>query len=421
MRRRAGLLVLAACGSSSPGPVEVTRRAIVVAYAGSEPEAEVVVLGHTRDGRVVEQVIADETGRADVGLDDDGYVSVVFPGKLAATAPQVTVVTVPAPLEGELAVHGPPHSPVPSIVGALRLSGSNLNVADYFEVTLGCATTRVTDLPATIDVGSCNLGSDSRIDVLARGYHDLGGDPPAPMLDGYAAGRATLTNGAATLNLPSWRTTGTMVPITLDGVDPDLEWTFRVDGIEFLTEPLIAPAGRLYTNLDVDTTTVQGSLPIAGGAVLTTREVMGTPTAIAFGAGDFLPPLDTNIAQKKLSPFTVEWAAAAETGADAANVHASWELDTAARPRRVIWEAVLPTDATSATFPAFEGELADLLSPIAVVPLDLVLRHVDSSELDGFDALVAAGLHAEDKQTLNRIVPRATEGQIRTSYVFGRE
>lgn len=399
----------------------MTRRAIVVAYAGDEPEPEVVVLGHTRDGRVVEQVIADATGRADIGLDDDGYVSVVFPGRLAATAPQVTIVTVPAPLEGELAIHGPPHGPTPSIVGALRLSGSRLSAADYFDVTLGCVTTRVTELPATIDVGSCNLGSDSRIDVLARGYHDAGGDPPAPTLDGYAAGRATLTNGAATLSLPSWRTSGTMVPITLDGVVPALEWTFRVDGLEFLTEPVLAPAGRLYTNLNVESTAIRGSLPIAGGAVVTTREVMGTPPAIAFGADDFLPPLGTNIAQKTLSPFTVEWPAAADTGADAAHVHASWALDTASRPRRVIWDAVLPTDATSATFPAFEGELADVLSPIAVTPLDIVLRHVDSSELDGFDALVAAGLHAEDKQAPSRIVPRPTDGQVRTSYVFGRE
>ena len=419
MRCRAGLLLLAACGSSS-GPPEATRRSVVVAYAGAERESGATVVGHTRDGRIVEEVVADSMGRADVGLDDDGYLSVVFPGTLVANAPQLTVVTVVAPLEGEIVVHGPPRNPAPTIVGALRLGGPSLNAADYFEVTLGCATTRVDSLPATIDIGSCNLGSDQRIDVLVRGNHDLGGDPPAPMLDGYSAGRATMNNGAANLTLPAWRTTGTQVPITLDGVSPDLEWTFHVDGIDFLTEPLIGTAGQLYSNLNVDATTIQASLPVAGGAILTTREIMGPPAEIALAAADFLPALGTTIEQKNLSPFRLAWGAAA-TEADAINVHASWELDTASRPRRVIWEAVLPTDVTDVTFPRFGGDLAEKLSPVAVVPLDIVLRHLDSDGIEGYDALVAAGLHAEEKQQLNQIAARPTTGQIRTSYVTGRE
>ena len=86
----------------------------------------------------------------------------------------------------------------------------------------------------------------------------------------------------------------------------------------------------------------------------------------------------------------------------------------------MIWEAVLPTDVTTLTFPSFGDDFAKQLSPTSVVPLDTVLRHIDSSDLDGFDALVAAGIHAEDKLSLNRIAPRPTSGQIRTSYVFGR-
>jgi hypothetical protein len=166
----------------------------------------------------------------------------------------------------------------------------------------------------------------------------------------------------------------------------------------------------------VDATTIQAVIPASGGARVTTREVSGTPASIALADSDFLTALEPTLTQHA-GPFGAGWAASA-TGADAVNLHASWEVGTI-DTHRVVWEAVLPPDSTGVAFPLVGGALAELVAPEVVHPTDVVLRHVDSSELDGFAALHAIGLHAEERLQINSIAPRPVDGQLRTAHVLG--
>lgn len=409
---------VAGCRSSERGG---SRTVVVEAFAGEQPEPAVTVIGHAADGTIIDQTTADAVGVAEVGVDDGALVSVVFPGSLGTLTPVISVVTVPVPDDDTpLAVHGPGTGPAPLIVGVLEVDGPSLAGAKYFDIRIGCATVRVTSLPATFDVGACSMGSDTRVDVLVAGYHDVGGDPPAPQLDGYAAARVEMVNGVATLAIDAWQTTGVEVPVTLDGVTPVAELDLLSDGLSFGSQPL-TDHGTLYTGLVVDAARVTASLAGIGTARVTTREFAGAPSAIALSADDFLPAIDVTAS---LTGTTIAWEPAGL--GDAVNVHATWQLGGGARapavptgPHRVIWDAVLPPDAASVTLPAPGGDLAAAITPVTIEPVDIVVRFVDSSELDGFAALVAAGLHAEETTQVSTIAPRPADGELRTSHAIG--
>jgi hypothetical protein len=302
----------------------------------------------------------------------------------------------------------------------LQVSGPNLTAAAYFDIQIGCATVRATKLPTALDVGACNLGTDSKLDVLVGGYHDVGGDPPSPQLDGYAAGRVQMTNGIAMLAIPAWRTTGTSVPVTVDGVTPLVQVDWLSDGLSFGAQTATDHA-MLYTDLVVDATRITASLAGVNAARVTTREVTGAPTAIALTANDFLPPVDVTTALAP--PATFSWDAAGL--GDAVNLHATWEIGgnvvapvVPTGPHRVVWDAVLPPDATGVTLPDL-GDLADAIDPVAIVPVDVVLRYVDSDHHDGFAALVADGVHAEETLQASTVATRSADGQIRVSHAIG--
>ena len=76
-----------------------------------------------------------------------------FPAGISPDTPHISVITTVPPTDGsELSSTVPKSSTTPPlVVGVLDLDGPNLNAADYFDVTLGCATVRVTKLPATIN------------------------------------------------------------------------------------------------------------------------------------------------------------------------------------------------------------------------------------------------------------------------------
>jgi len=412
------LAVLVACRSSGDGG---SRTITVNAFTGDQPEAGATVIGHAPDGSIIDQTTADAVGRASIGVDDDSLVSVIFPGNIGALTPVISVVTVAADTD-TISIYGPAYggSP-PLIVGALQVDGPNLTAADYFEIHIGCATARVTQLPATIDVGACSMGSDTKLDVLVAGYHDLGGDPPAPQLDGYAAARVEMVNGLATFDAPAWQTTGPIVPVTLDAVMPLVMVEPLSDGLSFGAQQATDNA-TLWTGLVVDATRITASFAGINAARVTTREVTGVPTAIAFGGSDFLPPVGVTAALT-LSPTMLTWAP--NSIGDAVNMHATWEVDSGVAaavptgPHRVIWDAVLPPDASDVTLPVLVGDLGVAINPVDIVPVDIVVRYIDADGADGFAALLAAGIHAEDTLQASTIAPRPTDGEIRVSHAIG--
>lgn len=173
----------------------------------------------------------------------------------------------------------------------------------------------------------------------------------------------------------------------------------------------------------VEATRVTASLPGLDTGRVTTRELPGAPTAIELGEADFLDAISVSAAIGALAPTAITWDAAAI--GDAVNLHAMWELGSAAHaavptgPHLVVWNAVLPPDATGATLPAIDGELAKAIVPVAIDPVDVVVRYVDSAAHDGFAALLAAGVHAEETDRPSTIAPRPTDGEIRVSHAIG--
>jgi hypothetical protein len=415
-------LALVACRSSD-GSGGGSRTVTVSAFAGDVPEPGVTVIGHSPDGQVIDRTNADAVGLASIGVDDDSLISVVFPGSLTSLTPAISIVTVPAP-DAELSIYGPARSgPPPLIVGVLQVDGPTLVGAAYFNIQIGCATVRATRLPAAIDVGACSMGSDTKLDVLVGGYHDVGGDPPAPQLDGYAAGRVQMTNGVATFTIAAWQSTGTSVPLVLDAVMPYVELEQISDGLSFGAQPVIDHA-TLWTGLVVDATRVTASLVGVNAARVTTREQPGVPASISLSGAGFLPPVPVTAAVASLAPATITWDAASI--GDAVNLHATWELDGSGAlpavptgPHRVIWDAVLPPDASTATLPSLDDELGGAITPVNIVPIDVLVRYVDSDLHDGFAALVAAGIHAEETRQASTIAPRPATGELRVSHAIG--
>jgi len=434
--RASALVIALAAGCGSRGAP--SSHVIVNAFGGDRAEPGALVIAHSPDGQLIDEAAADAVGRAEVGVDADSLVSVVFPGTITNITPVISVITTMPPADGsELSIHGPNHSSAPPlIVGVLTVDAPNLNTATYFDVRLGCTTVRVTKLPATVDVSGCNMGSDQNLDVLVRGYHDLGGDPPAPQLDGYGAGRVPMVNGVASFTVPSWETGGTAVAVTLDGVTPYLDWVMHVDGLDFISEP-VATQPHLYTGLVVDATSITATVPAENGARITTREVTGAPASLAFATADFLPTLTSRPTIVSTSPATISWAAT-DIAADALNLHATWDVTAAVSPagrsesgqhsgdvvppgpHRVVWDAVLPPSAAGVTLPVLGDDIGAAIEPAqGIVAIDVLLRAIDGSAQEGFAGVLAAGIRAEETIQASTIVPRPVDGEVRVAHTIG--
>ena len=88
-------------------------------------------------------------------------------------------------------------------------------------------------------------------------------------------------------------------------------------------------------------------------------------------------------------------------------------------PHRVVWDAVLQPDATRATLPALDGELATAIAPATILPGDVLLRYVDSAAYTDFAALYAVGIYAGDTIQASTIAPRPPDGELRVSHAIG--
>ena len=77
------------------------------------------------------------------------------------------------------------------------------------------------------------------------------------------------------------------------------------------------------------------------------------------------------------------------------NVHATWSVGPAVSgvvppgPHLVLWEAVLPTTATSVTLPILGDDIiGEPITPDSIIASDVLLRHIESPDVDGFAALL---------------------------------
>ena len=182
--------------------------------------------------------------------------------------------------------------------------------------------------------------------------------------------------------------------------------------------------GTLPTGLVIDATRVTASLAGVNAARVTVREQPGVPATIAFGADDFLPSITVSASIASLAPTTITWDAASI--GDAVNLHATWELTSSGiapavptGPHRVIWDVVLPPEASNATLPSLDSDLGSAITPVNIVPIDVLVRYVDSDLHAGFAALLVDGVHAEETIQPSTIAPRPSTGEIRVSHAIG--
>lgn len=397
------MVLLAACTSPDTG----SRRVIVNAIAGDRVAAGVTVVSHAVNGTLIDQVVADDSGRALLVVDDDVLVSVVFPAVIEPST-TVHVVTTLAP-DAELTIYGPPdHSRPEPIVGVLNVNGPALPGATVFDIDLGCTRVSVASLPATIDVGACSLGTDDKLDVLVRG--GVTGDVSF-WLEGYAAGRLALTNGAATFDIAEWKTAPTDAPLTIDAAGASLALSVYADGLLFDTQDLTDHAS-LWDGLIADTTRVTASIAGDQGSRVTVRDFNGVPQALTFTETDFLPPIAPSLTLSSLNPLSLRWEPTPL--GDAVNVQASWNADGVGTRNATVWDAVLPPESTTVTFPVLVDALAIATSRAEVQRDYVSLRYLDDEAYDGFAPLAAAGLRVGDTDTP---VPR--ENAFRLSQAFG--
>ncbi len=399
MRVVPALVVAAACGSSHQGSGQLVD---VYAFEGDgDPAVGATVIAHAASGAAIDTVMADAIGHAQVAIETGALITVVF-----SDAPTIALVTALAPAAGsELDIHGAPRTGTPTVAGALEVAPMMTIAADHYALELGCTVSQLTVLPASIDVSSRCLGSDSNLDILLLAYQN-------DQVVGYAAGRVDLSSGGATFAPAAWSTATTAVPIALDGVAPLLDWVLYADGLPFGAQA-IAGSAPLWDGLAVDAAIVHAGITTASTAQITTRYIAGAPTAIDFAATDFLPPIGVSLVLDTSHGLLLS-GSAASIDADAVNAHLEWTVGGS----RIAWDVVLPPDASDAAFPETAPDLGQLVGPPDATP-DAVLRYLQAATPAGWDALEANGLFVESPAGPSTIAPPPPTGQLRATQATG--
>lgn len=394
------LVLVVACSGRGGGS---GKTAAVFALAGGAPEPQATVVSHRADGTILDEQLADPTGRADVAVEAGARISVVFPAA-STQASSISIITTMAPAPGgSIDIYGPPDpSGPPTVIGTLTIAPQQPITADAYDVALGCIVLHLPSLSQVIDVASTCAGSDTNLDVLVTATS--GG-----ALAGYAAGRVSIADGGAVFQPAQWDPMPGSIPITLDGVAPALDWVLWSDGLPFAAQPLTGTTAPVWNGLVVDSATVHATIASGPSSQVTTRELAGMPTAIAFAATDFLPSIAQTLAQDPGTGLAVHWAAASP-GADALDLRLSWTSGM----QRVVWDSVLPPDATATALPALGGNLS---APAA--PPDALLRYLDGPAATSFSDVAAGGIHVEDPDHPSTIVTPPSSGDIRETDASG--
>jgi len=379
---RYALVLVAACSASH---AKVDLADIYVFAGDTKPYAGAGLLAHAADCTPIDGIDADAVGHALVQIDAGGTVTAVLPGEPTAITPVITLVTVPAPAAGaELDIHGPRPEPTPSAAGVLLVQPPAFT-ADSFTIELGCTVTQVASFPASIDVSTLCLTSDANLDVLVLAK--TGGQ-----ITGYVAGRVPLVDGFAMFQPTAWETATTSVPIA-NSTTAQLTWELDADGLPFANQAVTTSA-PYYTGLAASAATLVATM----GTQVTTRGISGMPASIAVDASDFLPPVTQAVT---FDGARYDWSAA-DIGADALDLHIEYDAPTA----HIVWDIVMPPDATGAVLPVLGGDLATLVG--APPSASATLQYIAATPAVGFDALTAGGFWA------GTVAPLPADGEIRT-------
>ena len=384
MRIAVAIAALAACKASSH-PVDVVS---VYAFAGdTAPEMQADVVSHDASGQPVDGQVTDGSGHAEIAIEAGGTITVAFPGAPDPTTPAISLVTVLAPAAGtEVDIHGPPHPASPGAAGVLLVEPPAFT-ADMFSIQLGCTATTVTSFPASIDVSTLCVTSDANLDVLVLAR--TGGQ-----VTGYVAGRVPLADGFAMFQPPAWQTTAPQVPIT-SSTGARLFWSLVSDHMPFGAD-VVTTTAPLYTGLKIDGARLSATL---GQDRETTRAIAGVPASVTIDASDFLPPVTLTLS---FDGRTYTWAAN-DIGADVMNLHLEYDAAT----EHIVWDVVLPPDATGFTMPALGGDLSALV-PEPTATADTTLQYVQGVN-DGVN------VYLEAQTGLSTVDALPTDGELRTA------
>ena len=379
MRRPFGFVILFACGSllsacrgGTDGP-----SVDVFALAGEvQPEPGASVLMTTIDGVMLDQQTTDGSGHAFLAYTAGALVTVEY-----IRNGQIQLITTPtlAPTAGTLAIHGPLPDKAPILAGSLVITAVAIE-ADAFEIDLGCTKITTPAFPKTVDILATCFGSDSKVDVLVRALSN-------GTVVGYDAARVQVINEIGMLDIPQWTTDFTAVPVTQNDRGAMFAIDEVADGLVFA-----APDGTdlfvpLWTGLTSEETLVRATV----ANTTTTQFVAGVPTAIAFGAGDFLPATTTHLTRAQ---DVFAWTAFGV--GDLTSLHTAWASIT--------WDTVLPPDASTIRFP----------DPTYAPPIDAVstLRAIDAPATNSFDDVQAGGLWIQGATDATLVAP-VTSGEVR--------
>jgi hypothetical protein len=121
-----------------------------------------------------------------------------------------------------------------------------------------------------------------------------------------------------------------------------------------------------------------------------TYALTGAPTSIAIAAADFLPSIEPGLTRDGPA---FAWTARV-AAADAIDLRVTWTDG--------IWDALLPADASTVTFPA--------LQLVPATPADVQLRYLDASDIDGLSAI--AEIFAEQTADLGDLLPVPEAGEL---------
>ncbi|HEY1557947.1 MAG TPA: hypothetical protein VGF94_24125 [Kofleriaceae bacterium] len=400
------LVALAACRSDADSNAPTVT---VHVLAGTAGEADATVISYSPTGELIDEELADPTGDAFVATTDGALISVFYPGDPSTATAQIQVVTTEAPAAGgDITIFGPPDPPSgpPTVVGVLQVEPVQPITADSYAIELGCYTFTETTLVNPIDLAAACVGTDLNVNALVLATS-------AGTLAGYAATRLPLGDGGVVFAPAQWDTTTGSIPITLDdGVAPALDWVLYSDGLPFAAQP-IAGTAPVWNGLVVDGAEVHANVTAGALSQVTTRELAGAPAAIEFGAADFLPPLAASLALDTSRSLALTWTASA-IGADAIDAHLTWTTGTTT----VVWDAVLPPDATGVGFPPADSALAALVVPPAATP-SARLRYIDSPAAQSFADVLAAGIQADASTAPPVVVAKPATGEVRETDATG--
>lgn len=406
MKLAFGAVVLGAACSN--GRVEV------ITLNGDVPQAGAIVVSHRPDGSLIETVHVDAAGRASAAVEDDSFVTAIYPDDGISTRLYTVAVAGHA---DELTIHGPALIVASAIVGRLDVTAPTDASADGYQIRLACAGFDTNPpnsslfgpqtWPISIDVPAACLGNDGRIPVIVTASTNH-----APIA--YAAGMATLVNGVATLDVTAWTTYAANVPVHASDPTAKFDWTLWIDGLPFTDS--ISNGGLRWDGLSVDRTTIHATRGGALSGQSTERNVAGVPEAIAFGDADFpaaIPgALALDGAPTKVGvghPLHFSWQSSS-VAADVVALYTGYL--TYAEQKTVMWSVSLPPDATEFTTPLYEGPFA-MVGPRD--DPDNALQRIDSPDAYGFDDVLAAGIYALDPYRSARVVAPVSSGDMRVS------